>query len=246
MGLSEAVQVRLLCLLLVLQAMVSFRAVPRILGLYRREGYVDLGWVPHFTSVINWTLRYGLSRLNQVKPQAKPWLAIIDHSINVGVKKVLVVLRVDVEALEVRGSAIRREDCECVGLQISEQTDGETVYEQLKAIFARSGEPKAILKDGDTGLGKGVRLWREREGKKRVWVVDDIGHVMANALKEQYAQGKCFQRFIALLSQGAARLRQTELAFLIPPKLRAKGPVSRHQFAGPMGAADVGGLSRPR
>ena len=221
--LGEATQTRLLCILLIVQAMVSFRSVPRILKLYQDQGYADLGWVPHFSSVINWTLRYGLSLLQGVKRQKAPWIAIIDHSIEVGVNKVLVVLRVDVEALGKRGSPIRREDCECVGLQISEQSDGETVYEQLKAIFARCGEPKAILKDGDTGLGKGVRLWREREGKKGVWVLEDIGHVMANALNSQYARGKCFQRFLSIIHRGSARLRQTEWAFLVPPKLRTKG-----------------------
>ena len=81
----------------------------------------------------------------------------------------------------------------------------------------------AIVKDGDRSLGKGVRLWREREKKKSVWVIEDIGHVMANALKGEYAKGRCFQRFVSILNQGSARLRQTTLAFLIPPKLRTKG-----------------------
>lgn len=184
---------------------------------------MNLQWVPHFTSVINWTLRFGLSLLSDVKPQKTPWLAILDHSIDVGVKKALVVLRVELKALSARGTAIRLEDCECIGLQITEHTDGETVCEQLRTIFGRSGAPVAILKDGDRGLAKGVSLWREREGKKGVWVIEDIGHVMANVLKAQYAKGQCFERFLAIINKGSARLRQTRWAFLIPPKLRTKG-----------------------
>lgn len=213
----------MLCILLVLQAVVSFRSVPRILQLFDHQGYVKLGWVPHFTSVINWTLRWGLALLNQVKPVEQPWLAILDHSMDIGVKKVLVVLRVPLPALAGRGSAIRLADCECIGLQVTEHTDGETVCQALRSIFARAGDPVAILKDGGKDLNKGVRLWRERDGKKAVWVLEDIGHVMANALKAQYAKAACFQRFVSIIHQGSARLRQTTLAFLIPPKLRTKG-----------------------
>lgn len=216
-------QTRMVCIVLVLQAVVSFRAVPRILQLFDHWGYVKLGWVPHFTSVINWTLRLGLALLSQVKPVQRPWLAIMDHSIDIGVKKVLVVLRVSVEALVERGSAIRLEDCECIGLRITEHTDGEAVCGELRTIFARAGDPVAIIKDGGTDLAKGVRLWRENEGKKSVWVIEDIGHVMANALKAQYAKAESFKRFVAIIHTGSARLRQTTLAFLIPPKLRTKG-----------------------
>lgn len=213
---------RTLCILLVLQAVVSFRAVPRIMELFRDRGYVKLEWVPHFSSVINWTLRLGLAALRQVKPVDSPWLAIMDHSIERGVNKVLVVLRVPLEALAERGSAIRLADCECIGLEISECTDGETVASALKAIFTRAGSPVAIVKDNGADLDKGVRLWQAWAGKRGVWLIEDIGHVMANALKGQYEKHAQFVRFVKLIHQGAARLRQTNLAFLLPPKLRTK------------------------
>jgi hypothetical protein len=202
---------------------VSFRAVPRILELFQELGHLRRGWVPHFSSVINWTLRLGLALLQQVQPLAEPWLAIIDASIDMGVKKVLVVLRVAVGALARQGAASGLADCEGIGLVVSAQSDGETVAAALSAIFAQAGAPVAIIKDGGTDLAKGVRLWREREGHKRVWVIEDIGHVLAHALKAQYATARGFERFVALIQRGAARLRQTELAFLLPPKLRTKG-----------------------
>ena len=106
---------------------MAFRAAPRILELLCDVGYLRLGWVPHFSSVINWTLRLGLAALKQVKPVTEPWLAIVDTSIDIGVKKVLVVLRVSVAALAQRGSAVCLADCECIGLVVSEHSDGETV-----------------------------------------------------------------------------------------------------------------------
>lgn len=54
-------------------------------------------------------------------------------------------------------------------------------------------------------------------------MIADIGHSMVTALKHQFEKTDAYQRFITLTRQGAKRLRQTELAFLIPPKLRSKG-----------------------
>lgn len=181
-----------------------------------------MSWVPHFTSVINWTLRLGLGLLKQVQPISKPWLAIIDHSIDIGTKKALVVLRVPVAALSLRGSAIQLADCECIGLKICERVNGETIAQDLEGIFTQAGKPQAIIKDGDYTLQKGVRLWSEKQAVE-VPVIADIGHSMATALKHQFEKTDAYKRFITLTSQGAKRLRQTELAFLIPPKLRSKG-----------------------
>ncbi len=88
---------RVLCVLLTLNAVVSYRSVPRILELFKSKTNYAVSWVPHFTSVINWTLRLGLGLLTQVQAITKPWVAIIDHSIDIGTKKALVVLRVEVD-----------------------------------------------------------------------------------------------------------------------------------------------------
>ena len=174
---------------------MSFRSVPRVLGLLNRETFLGLDWVPHFTSVINWTLRLGLGLLKQVAPITTPWLAIIDHSIDIGTKKALVVLRVPLTALAMRGSAICLEDCECVGLKISERVNGETVAADLESIFAQAGLPAAIVKDGDYTLNKGVRLWQGRRDTI-IPVIYDIGHAAANALKREFENSGAYQRFI--------------------------------------------------
>jgi len=205
-----------------LQAVVSFRSVPRILDLLRTQALLGVSWVPHFTSVINWTLRVGLGLLRQVASTSQPWVAIIDHSIDVGTKKALVVLRVPLAALSQRGAAIQLGDCECIGLTIADTVNGETVALHLQAIFQRSGTPVAITKDCDATLHKGVRLWMDNAGVT-VPMIEDIGHVLAAALKAQFEQTSDYQRFTALAAKAAKALRQTDLAFLIPPKLRSKG-----------------------
>jgi hypothetical protein len=103
----------MICILLVLHAIVSYRATHRILNIINIYTPQKLQWIPHFTSVINWTLRLGLGLLQEIKPIVKNWIAIVDHSIDIGTKKALVVLRVSADALQKRGKAIRFEDCEC-------------------------------------------------------------------------------------------------------------------------------------
>jgi len=137
----EAEQTRALCVLLILEAVVSFRSVPRILELFNAKTFLNLPWIPHFTSVINWTLRVGLGRLEQVQSIDQPWLAVIDHSIDIGTKKAMVVLRVTVDALLKRGSAIQLKDVECIGLTVHETINGDVVRDDLEKIFAKAGTP---------------------------------------------------------------------------------------------------------
>jgi len=209
---------RATCVLLAVNAVIPFRSVPRVMGVMQYQG-----WIPHFTSVINWTLRVGLCLLGDVQPVQAPWIAVIDMSIDVAVKKVLVVLRVPMNALKNRGAAIGLEDCECIGIQVASHWNGESVCTALQEIFSKSGFPAAILKDGGTDLNLGVRLWRSREDKKKVHVIDDIGHVIANGLKADFAWTLAFKNFLKSLFAGASKLRQSELAYLTPPKVRTKG-----------------------
>jgi len=230
-NIKEAEQTRVLCVLLTLHAVVSYRSVPRIFELFKSRTSYEVSWVPHFTSVINWSLRVGLGLLNQVQTIAKPWIAIVDHSIDIGTKKVLVVLRVEVDALSKRGSAVRLEDVECIGLTVSDKVTGDTIHPELEEIFARAGNPIAIIKDADATLQKGVRLWSDQQ-ENPVPTIDDIGHTMGNALKSQFEKMAIYKRFTALVSQGAKCLRQTDLAFMTPPRLRSKG---RFQSIGKLG-----------
>lgn len=52
--------------------------------------------------------------------------------------------------------------------------------------------------------------------------IDDISHTIATALKAQLEKLDIYKRFTSLVSHGAKCLRQTELAFLMPPLCVAK------------------------
>jgi hypothetical protein len=208
--------------MMVIEGIVSFRAVPRIWGVLQRLGWAQIQ-IPHFTSVIHWTLRAGMAVFNAVGRTDEPWLAIIDCSIDIGTRKALVVLRVPLSAIHQKQGAIGLQDCECIGLKISTRWNGPLVKDALVEIFGKAGMPQAIIKDGGTDLKKGVELYREVEYAKQVWVIEDLGHVAANALKAEFAERTAFSVFLEIIRKGAARIRQTDLASLLPPKIRTKG-----------------------
>jgi hypothetical protein len=211
-----------LTILLILKAIVSYRSVPRILNLFNNITTYKTNWIPHFTSVINWTSRLGIGLLKQIKQINEPWVAIIDHSIDIGTKKALVILRVKLDVFKNKKEAITLSDCECVGLKISEVVNGETICNDLEECFQVSGIPSAIIKDNDYTLQKGVSLFAQKQDTT-IPVIEDISHVVANALKKQFEKTKNYRLFTKLLSDGASKLRQTDIAFLTPPKLRSKG-----------------------
>ncbi len=221
-NLLQTDQTRALCIFLVIQGVISYRSTSRVLALFNAATGLTGGWVPHFTSVINWTLRLGLGLLKQVKPVKQSWLAIIDHSIDIGTKKALVVLRVLADILSQKDGAVQLQDCECIGLRVSETVNGDSIALELDDIFKQAGSPAAVIKDCDRTLNKGVTLWRKKQDID-IPVIEDISHVMAGALKKQFEQTDDYQKFTSLVSKGAKKLRQTASAFLAPPKLRAKG-----------------------
>jgi hypothetical protein len=210
------------CVLMVIEGIVSFRAVPRIWGVLQRLGWVHIQ-IPHFTSVIHWTLRAGITLFNAVGPTEEPWLAILDCSIDIGTRKALVVLRVPLSALHQKQDAIGLQDCQCIGLKIATRWNGPLVKDALVDIFGKAGIPQGIIKDGGTDIKRGVELYQEAKDAKTVPVIEDVGHVAANALKAAFAQRPAFSKFLEIVRKGAARIRQTDLAWLLPPKIRTKG-----------------------
>ena len=190
--------------------------------IFQERTSLEIDWIPHFTSIINWTHRIGKGLLDEVKKINKDWIAIADHSIDIGIKQVFVVLRVELDIFLQREGAITLKDCECIGVKVSSKVTGESVAKDLKEIFEKAGEPVAIIKDNGRVLNNGVEIYKKQHNSD-IETIEDITHVIANGLKKQFEKTKQYKQYMKMLREGATKLRQTDLAFLIPPKLRNKG-----------------------
>jgi len=192
------------------------------LKIFNQHTELNLNWIPHFTSVINWTERLGIGMLKQVKPIAEKWAAILDHTNDIGIKKVFVILRIKMSVLEEKGSSVTLKDCECVYMKVSEKVTGESIAQEIEECFNKAGKPSIIIKDRDSTLNNGVVSYIKKSGEN-IEIVDDITHVVANALKREFEKSESYKQFTTMLSNGANKIRQTNIAYLMPPKLRTKG-----------------------
>ena len=209
--------VRSLSVLIVINAVVSFRSVPRIFQQVLAFTPGLAFKVPCHNSVINWTLRYGHHLLSTVSKLADEWFAVVDMSIETGLGKALVVLRVPFAKWNMSANqALSLADCECIGVDVREDWKSDRVKAYLEELFAKTGTPAFIVKDKGSDITKGVRLLEIPD-------VSDIGHELANGLKDRFARDKWFAAFLALIAACGATFRQTRLAFLTPPKIRTKG-----------------------
>lgn len=209
--------VRILSVLIVINGGVSFRSVPRIFRQFVTLCPGLVAKIPHHNSVINWTLQFGISLLTNIQKQVPAWFAVIDMTIETGLGKALVVLRVPISKwTDNQEEALRLSDCECIGVEVRDCWTATAVKQSLEAVFLNSGQPAFVVKDKGNDLAKGCSLLELPS-------VDDIGHEAANALKKRFAKDKWFIDFLVAVATVGSKLRQSKLAFLVPPRIRTKG-----------------------
>lgn len=204
---------------------VSFRAIPKVLRLLNHY-LPDLGIsmslnVPHFSSVINWSLRLGyFLTLRQLHPMTKKWICIMDHTIQVGCKKAFVVLKVPVECF-VAHRALQLTDVEVLYLKVQEKWNGNEVFSSLSYLFNITGNPSQVVVDGGPDLKKGLRLINESMISP-IKITIDMTHLLANLLRKKYDNHPPFNEFMAKLAITKQKLQQTPYSYLIPKKERSK------------------------
>jgi hypothetical protein len=214
-----------LCINVTVNCAVSFRAVPKILALVQQVLQAcGLTWtlpIPHFTTIIRWTLRVGIFLLNNaITRTVARWICIIDHTIQVGTKKAFAVLRVPVDAVTT-GQAFTLKDVEVLYLKVQATWNGTEVQKVLEHVFSRVGPPQQIVLDGGPDLQKGLKNLLET-GRFTFKVTADITHFIANLLKHKYHKHDRFQTLLTHLSTTKSKILQTSLAYLSPLKARTK------------------------
>jgi hypothetical protein len=167
-----------------------------------------------------WLLRVGLFELSRPKPKAGDWVWIMDHTVQLGTLKVLVVVGVRLSAWEPARGPLRHEDMVLLDLVPMRRSDGKVVEERLKVIEEKAGKPRAIVCDGGTDLRKGIAGFRQT--RCDVAAPYDVTHKMALLLQSQLERDPRWGKFVSAVNQTRARVALTELACLSPASLKAK------------------------
>jgi hypothetical protein len=173
----------------------------------------------HWTTGRFWLLRVGLAALLRLKPIADDWAWMVDHSIQIGQTKCLVILGVRLSDLP-EGRALCHEDMELIALEPMKNSTKETVAVCLENSVAQTGVPRVILDDHGADLHGGVEIFRQRYTETTE--VYDIKHKSACLLKGRLEKDERWKQYVSQLAQTKCALQQTDLAHLVPPSQRSK------------------------
>ena len=166
-----------------------------------------------------WMMRIGLYKLNMAKEKADDWIWIIDHSVQMGIEKLLLILCIRKKDLPV-GRALNFSDVEVLDLQPVKKSNGEIVYRQLESNIAKTGVPVEIISDHGSDLKKGIDTFLKKH--EEAAYVHDIKHAIANILKKELGCNELWKEFISLCASSKRKLQQTLLAAIAPPNQRSK------------------------
>ncbi len=114
---------------------------------------------PDFSTGRKWLLRLGVWELNRPKEKADDWILTIDHSIQIGTVKCLVILGVRLDRLQF-DRALRHEDMELISLEPMTISNKATVSVCLEEAEQKIGTPRLILTDHGADLQGGVEIFR--------------------------------------------------------------------------------------
>jgi hypothetical protein len=209
---------------LVLQAGVSLHSVERILLKINETFGLHLR-CPDWTTGRTWILRSGLWELLRPLPKAGAgvrWAWIADHAVQIGKLKVLLVVGVMLQNLpeSVPWKPLEMQDVQLIGLVPMSPSNAVTVDQALETMVARTGLPEAILDDHGADLHGGVKRFCERHPETRE--IYDVAHKAACLLKARLEKNEQWKKFQTLCGETRVQTLQTELACLMPPRLRMK------------------------
>lgn len=199
---------------LVLSFALSMNSASKVLHLM-----FNLKRTPSINSGKSWMLKLGYYNLTKKQIIADDWIYMIDHSIQLGKEKLLLILGIRAKDLP-KNRALRYEDTEIIDLQPVKTSTGKIVYEQVKEVFKKTGVPRAIVSDKGSDINLGVKKIQE-ENPNTVHIYD-LKHKIALIIKKileadnEWSEFKLFANFVA------KKLQNTVIAGYRPPKQKEK------------------------
>ncbi len=207
-----------LFLCMVLQGCVSMRAASRVLSIL--NGFLELGIdTPSWSAGRLWLLRIGLYKLQRPKIIADDWIWIIDHTVQLGNEKCMVILGVREKSLPASPLYLTHEDVEPLALIPVEKSNGEIVFQQLEQTVEKTGVPKQIVSDHGTDIKSGAEKFCEKYDTVHIY---DFKHKGAAILKRELENDSDWDKFSKLAGNTSKKVQQTKLADMAPPNQRSK------------------------
>lgn len=204
---------------LVLSAATSLRGASRAIEVVVVALHVPFSCPTWFAGRL-WLLRLGYYKLTRPKVHADDWVWIVDHTVQLGDDKCLVILGLRLCDLPSAERCLSHEDVEPLELVPVKKSNGAVVYQQLEQAVAKTGVPRAIISDHGTDLKAGIEKFCQQHPQTSA--LYDIKHKTAAVLKRELDQDADWNTFTQLANQTKQRVQQTALAALAPPNQKTK------------------------
>jgi hypothetical protein len=176
--------------------------------------------VPSWYSGRLWLLRLGYYKLHREQKRADDWIWIVDHTIQLGSEKCLVILGVRQSNLPEAELYLDHEDVEPIALLPVTHSNGEVVFQQLTQTVEKTGLPREIISDHGSDIKSGIEKFCQDH--EQTCFIYDIKHKGAAILKRELKDDPHWSTFIQLAAQTRKKVQQTCLSALAPPNQRSK------------------------
>jgi hypothetical protein len=212
-----------MAILFVLRAATSLRGSEACINLVFETQHGKLLQAPTHTTIQNWILRLGLYELERSKERASDWIWIVDHTIQIGDIKCLLVVGIRASHWRQLGRPLEHHDLQVLELKPVEQSTGVVVHQQFTSIAERCGTPLAVLSDQGSDIKKGLQLWQAQQAASSDIIgLSDIAHKVASVLKRILQADQRWAQYTSQCGKTKAAIQQTKLAHLTPPKPKSK------------------------
>lgn len=207
-----------MCINLLLNAALSFRAIPKAIHtLFSEFPIFHKIKIPTPKTVLRWLVKVGLHKLLAAKEKADDWAFIIDNSIQLGAQKCLVILGMRLSKLK-KGS-LTLADMEVVSIEVHENSSAEIVYQALERAKEKVGNVEMVCADDGPDLRSGIETFCEKYGVGRTF---DIVHKAATYLKRLLNDSDEWGQLVTGAAEAKKKMQQSKAAHLAPPNQRTK------------------------
>jgi hypothetical protein len=179
------------------------------------------GGTPCYTVIQNWVLRLGLYNLNKVKEKRDDWIYILDHTIEFGQKKCLLILGITLETFRKKKCKITHKDVQVLSIDIETKADALSVKKSLQKCAKITGKPIQVISDHGGNIWKGIRDFITSTNQKIIQTYD-VTHKCSIILKKQLKHNERWKLFVTNISYTKKSLVHTILAFMAPGKPKEK------------------------
>jgi len=208
-----------MCIRLVLEAAISFRAAPKAVHiLFSHFAAVAAQAIPTYKTISRWLTQIGLYKLHSLQEQANDWALIVDHSIQMGAQKCLVIIGMRLSKFQ-KGKALTLEDMQPLIIELHDKSSATTVCKALERAQKKIGKAVMVCADDGPDLRGGIELFCQKHGVGRVF---DIVHKIGTFLKRILEKDAEWQAFSTAAAGAKKKMQQTQAAHLAPPNQRTK------------------------